>query len=75
MHHVRNAEATKYGERRKNITSFLRYIEKHPELFYKNMYLHKTFLEMAVQLKRIAEQSGDIELFAACMDLRKSIKP
>ena len=59
-------ETTRGEKQRRHITKFLYFIQEHPELIYKNMYLQKILKEKTAIFKQKAEEVGDIELLAAC---------
>lgn len=66
LQHLYIIDTTTGSVQRRYITKFLYFIQEHPELLYKNMYLQKILTEKTAIFKKAAEAVGDIELFVAC---------
>jgi hypothetical protein len=70
LQHLYIIDTTRGSVQRRHITKFLYFIQEHPELLYKNMYLQKILKEKTAIFKQKAEEVGDIELFVACLTLQ-----
>ena len=70
LQHLYTIDTTTGEKQRRHITKFLYFIQEHPELLYKNMYLQKILKEKMAIFKKVAEAVGDIELFVACLTLK-----
>jgi hypothetical protein len=70
LQHLYTIDTTRGSVQRRHITKFLYFIQEHPELLYKNMYLQKILKEKLAIFKKAAEAVGDIELFVACLTLQ-----